>query len=145
MQTAKYRNPGIDYISDHLGISNEEVIQIITLLREEKILADSRDLTAYILRKEQCNRSLEIIRFYNKLENFLLTVFEEEQKIVNLKELREEAGKCNSKKCKPGQAKSTYKLLGGEKLDKTFLSGRQQKSYFRLSSSANRHSIRKKM
>lgn len=70
----------IDYISDHLGISNEEVIQIITLLREEKILADSRDLTAYILRKEQCNRSLEIIRFYNKLENFLLTVFEEEQK-----------------------------------------------------------------
>lgn len=96
----------IDYISDHLGISNEEVIQIITLLREEKILADSRDLTAYILRKEQCNRSLEIIRFYNKLENFLLTVFEEEQKIVNLKELREEAENAIQRNVSPDKLKA---------------------------------------
>ena len=32
----------IDYISDHLGIPNDEVIQIITLLRDEKILADNQ-------------------------------------------------------------------------------------------------------
>ena len=31
----------IDYISDHLGITKENVIHIINLLREEKILADS--------------------------------------------------------------------------------------------------------
>lgn len=41
----------IDYISDHLGIPNDEVIQIITLLRDEKILADNQDLTAYIIKK----------------------------------------------------------------------------------------------
>lgn len=82
----------IDYISDHLGIPNEEIIQIITLLRDEKILADALDLTAYIQRKEQRNRSLEIIKTYNSLDNFLLTVFEEgEEKTVNLKELREQA------------------------------------------------------
>lgn len=81
----------IDYISDHLGIPNEEVIQIVTLLRDEKILADARDLTAYIRRKEQSNRSLEIIRLYNSLDSFLLTVFDEEEKMVNLKELREQA------------------------------------------------------
>lgn len=96
----------IDYISDHLGIPSEEVIQIITLLREEKILADARDLTAYIIRKEQCNRSLEIIGFYNRLENFLLTVFEEEPKIFNLKELREEAENAIRRNVSPDKLKS---------------------------------------
>lgn len=81
----------IDYISDHLGIPVGEVIQLITLLREEKILADAHDFTAYIIKKEQYNRSLDIIRFYNGLEDFLLTEFEEEPRIFNLKELREKA------------------------------------------------------
>ena len=81
----------IDYISDHLGIPNDEVIQIITLLRDEKILADNQDLTAYIIKKEQRNRSLEITRLYNCLEDFLLTQFNEEEKLFNLKELREQA------------------------------------------------------
>ena len=81
----------IDYISDHLGIPNAEVIQIITLLRDEKILADNQDLTAYIIKKEQRNRSLEITRLYNCLEDFLLTQFNEEEKLFNLKELREQA------------------------------------------------------
>lgn len=96
----------IDYISDHLGILNEEVIQIITLLREEKILADAHDLTAYIQRKEQRNRSLEIIRFYNSLDQFLLTVFEEEEKIVNLKELREQAEVETHKSISPDKLKT---------------------------------------
>lgn len=96
----------IDYISDHLGIPNEEVIQIITMLREEKILADARDLTAYIIKKEQCNRSLEIIGFYNKLESFLLTVFEEEQKIFNLKELREDAENAIGKNVSPDKLRA---------------------------------------
>lgn len=38
----------IDYISDHLGIVKEDVINIVNLLREEKILADAKDLTAFI-------------------------------------------------------------------------------------------------
>jgi len=38
----------IDYISDHLGIVKEEVIHVINLLREENILADTKDLTAFI-------------------------------------------------------------------------------------------------
>ncbi len=47
----------IDYISDHLGIVKEEVINIINLLREEKILADTKDLTAFIKKGENKNRS----------------------------------------------------------------------------------------
>lgn len=49
----------IDYISDHLGISRQEVMLVIRLLREENILADACDLTAYIKKGENSNRSLE--------------------------------------------------------------------------------------
>ena len=70
----------VDYISDHLGIVKEEVINIITLLREENILADAKDLTAFIRRGENKNRSLIILEAFSKIENFLVTQFEEIEK-----------------------------------------------------------------
>src|SRR5690606_40991056 len=48
----------VDYISDHLGIVREEVLRIINLLCDEKILADTKDLTAYIKKGESKNRSI---------------------------------------------------------------------------------------
>ena len=80
----------IDYISDHLGIVKEEVINIVNLFREEKILADAKDLTAFIKKGENKNRSLNIVESFSKIENFLLSVFEEQEKIVHIKELNEE-------------------------------------------------------
>ncbi|MEI8272996.1 MAG: RecQ family ATP-dependent DNA helicase, partial [Paludibacter sp.] len=81
----------IDYISDHLGIVKEEVINIVNLLREENILADAKDLTAYIKRGENKNRSLNIVETFSKIENFLLPLFEEQEKTFHIKELNEEA------------------------------------------------------
>ena len=81
----------VDYISDALGIVREEVINIILLLREEKILADAKDLSAYIRKAENKNRSLGIVENYNKIENFLWPLFEEQEKTFNLKELNEDA------------------------------------------------------
>lgn len=87
-ETAESR---IDYISDHLGIVKEEVINIVNLLREEKILADAKDLTAFIKRGENKNRSLNIVISYSKIENFLLPLIEEQEKVFNIKELNENA------------------------------------------------------
>ncbi|MCX2680039.1 RecQ family ATP-dependent DNA helicase [Galbibacter sp. EGI 63066] len=81
----------IDYISDHLGIVKEEVINIVNLLREEKILADAKDLTAFIKKGENKNRSLNIVETFSKIENFLLSEFEEQEKTYHIKELNEEA------------------------------------------------------
>lgn len=81
----------VDYISDDLGIVKEEVINIITLLREEKILGDAKDLSAYIKRGEQINKSLNIVESYSKIEKFLLPKMEEQEKTFNLKALNEEA------------------------------------------------------
>lgn len=83
----------IDYISDHLGIVKDEVITIINLLREERILADSKDLNAFIKKGEHKNRSLQIVDEFSKIENFLIRHLDLEEKIFHLKELNELAEK----------------------------------------------------
>lgn len=81
----------IDYISDHLGIVKEEVINIVNLLREENILADTKDLTAFIKKGENKNRSFAIVDAFSKIESFLLPKIEEQEKIFHIKELNEQA------------------------------------------------------
>ncbi len=102
-ETAESR---IDYISDHLGIVKEEVINIVNLLREEKILADTKDLTAFIKKGENKNRSLNIVETFSKLENFLLPLFEEQEKIFHIKELNEEAEEKGCEDVTPNKIKT---------------------------------------
>lgn len=83
----------VDYLADNLGIVNGEVIRIINLLREEKILADNMDLSAYIRRGEGINQSLKITDIYSSLEKFMINLITPEEKVIHLKELNEKAVK----------------------------------------------------
>lgn len=96
----------IDYISDHLGIVKEEVINIINLLREEMILADAKDLTAFIKKGENINRSLKIVETFSQIENFLLPVIEEKEKTFHMKELNEDAEAKGCKDVTPNKIKT---------------------------------------
>jgi ATP-dependent DNA helicase RecQ len=96
----------IDYISDHLGIVKEEVINIVNLLREEKILADAKDLTAFIKKGENVNRSLKIAETFSQIENFLLATFEETEKTFHIKELNEDAEEKGCKDVTPTKIKT---------------------------------------
>ncbi len=80
----------VDYISDHLGIVKEEVINIVNLLREEKILADAKDLTAFIRQGENVNRSLQLVETFGKIENHLLPLLKQEERHFQIKELNEQ-------------------------------------------------------
>ncbi|RZM22481.1 MAG: DUF2075 domain-containing protein, partial [Pedobacter sp.] len=85
----------VDYISDQLGILKSEVIRIIGLFREEKILADAKDLTAFIKRSENINRSLNVVKSYSQIENQLLKILHDEPSSYSLKDINqqcEEAG-----------------------------------------------------
>ena len=96
----------VDYISDHLGIVKEEVINIITLLREENILADTKDLTAFIKKGENKNRSLAVVETFSQIEIFLLPIFEEQEKTFHLKELNEQASENGCKDVTPNKIKT---------------------------------------
>lgn len=46
------------YISDRLGIERQETFKLIQILQEENILANTKDLTAYIFKTDTENKSL---------------------------------------------------------------------------------------
>jgi len=100
----------IDYISDHLGIVKEEVINIVYLLREENILADAKDLTAYIKKSENKKKSLKKVIAYNKLENFLLPLMKQEEKVYHIKELNEIAEESGCDDISPSKIKTIFNI-----------------------------------
>ncbi|GHU78499.1 hypothetical protein FACS1894145_0590 [Bacteroidia bacterium] len=77
----------VDYIADRLGIVKEDVIRTINLLREEKILADAKDLSAFIRKKEHVNHSLKTLKNFHQLEKFMLSKLNEGEQTWNIKEL----------------------------------------------------------
>ncbi len=81
----------VDYLADRLGLSKEEVVDSINLMRKEGLLADSMDMSAYILKSDTENRSAKILNRFEKLEEFLLTRLEEQGANYSLKEWNEAA------------------------------------------------------
>ena len=79
----------VDYLADILGMSKATVIRNINLMRQDGLLADSRDMQAWIS-KSTSQRNLDIIL---KLEQFLLQRLAGEAQRINYKELNEEAQK----------------------------------------------------
>jgi ATP-dependent DNA helicase RecQ len=106
LSTDEQAESRVDYISDQLGVVKEKVIRSIELLREEKILAQTKDLTAFIRKGENSNRSLAIAENYRKLEDFLLPVVSGEETIYHLKEINEQAAQAGINDCSPAKLKT---------------------------------------
>lgn len=79
----------VDYISDQLSMVKEEVIRVIELMKEEKILAQTKDLTAFIKKAESVNKSLSIVESFRKQEELLLSHLKEIEAAYHLKEIIE--------------------------------------------------------
>ncbi len=90
----------IDYISDQLGIKKADVIHIVGLLKEEKILADKKDLAAFLQDDMSKQKALNQFRWHRELEAFLYDVIEEDG-TINIKEINEKAEARDLKKVTP--------------------------------------------
>ncbi len=77
----------VDYLADILGMSKATVIRNINLMRQEGLLADSRDMQAWVS-KSTSLRNLDIIL---KLEQFLLQRIDGQSHRMSYKELNAEA------------------------------------------------------
>lgn len=106
LSTEEQAESRIDYISDQLGIKKEEVIRVITLLREEGILADTKDLTAFIKSSEASNRSLHVLDTFRKIEEKLSDLMSEESSAYHLKELNEKLESQDLTDCTPARIKT---------------------------------------
>lgn len=81
----------VDYLADRLGIEKSDIVHSIQMMREDGLLADSKDLTAYILKTDTENKSLMVLHRYQALEQFLLGYVDADSLCMNYKELNEAA------------------------------------------------------
>ena len=96
----------VDYIADDLGLEKRQVVHIIQTLREAKVLADAKDLTAYMEESGSPMRALNILDGFRELERFLLKVLPDEQEVLNVKELSELAEEQGIKKGSPDKIRT---------------------------------------
>ena len=62
----------IDYLADILGLSKREVISVVERMRQEGILADSKDISAYLQDIGDSERKSQILlERFAKLEQYI--------------------------------------------------------------------------
>lgn len=81
----------VDYLADVLGMEKRDVIDCVSVMRQEGLLADSMDMSAYIFKQDTRNRSAQALDRFAKLERFLLGQIGYEERGFALKELNEAA------------------------------------------------------
>lgn len=81
----------VDYLADRLGIEKSSVIHSIQQMREDGLLADTKDLTAYIQKTDTVNKSMLVLHRFQTLELFLLSYIDADKLCMNYKELNEAA------------------------------------------------------
>ena len=83
----------VDYLADILGIEKEAVIESINLMRQEGLLEDYSDMSAYIYDSDTQHKSTLVLDRFSKLERFILSKITDEGASFGFKELNEEAQK----------------------------------------------------
>lgn len=81
----------VDYLADILGIEKEAVIESINLMRQEGLLEDYSDMSAYIYDSDSQHKSMLILERFAKLERFILSKITENGISFGFKELNEDA------------------------------------------------------
>lgn len=81
----------VDYLADILGIEKEAVIESVNLMRQEGLLEDYSDMSAYIYDSDSQHKSTLILERFSKLERFIISKITEDGVSFGFKELNEEA------------------------------------------------------
>lgn len=130
----------IDYIADELGIHKHDVIRVVGLLKEERILADTKDLAAYVYDDMTKPKAQNLFKWHRELEEFLFNKIDEDG-MINLKELNEAAERTELKKV------STEKIITilnywaiTHIIDKVH--SKQSKNHIRIGYKQNREDIK---
>lgn len=82
----------IDYLADILGLGKSEIISVINRMRQAQILADSKDISAYLLDPgESVRKSHQQLDRFARLEDYLLNRISDETLRISYKQLNDDA------------------------------------------------------
>ena len=82
----------IDYLADILGLSKRDVISVVERMRQEGILADSKDISAYLQDAGDSERKSQmLLERFAKLEQYILNHIPDGTLRISCKQLNENA------------------------------------------------------
>lgn len=82
----------VDYLADILGLSKADVISCVQRMRQEGILADSKDISAYLNDAgESENRSKRLLDRFTRLERYILDHLSGDTLRISYKQLNDNA------------------------------------------------------
>lgn len=62
----------IDYLADILGLSKREIVSAVERMRQDGILADTKDISAYLPENDSMRKSRTLLDRFAKLEKYIL-------------------------------------------------------------------------
>ena len=80
----------VDYLADILGLTRSEVVSAVTRMKQEGILADSKDISAYMEDSTE-RKSTSLLERFAKLEKFILQRIPDEGLLISCKQLNDDA------------------------------------------------------
>ena len=84
----------IDYLADILGLKKKEIVSVVERMRQEGILADSRDISAYLMDAgDSEKKSRTLLERFAKLEKYMLSSIPDETLQISCKQLNDNAVK----------------------------------------------------
>ena len=82
----------VDYLGDILGMSRREVVSAVVRMRQEGILADNRDITAYLQDEGVSERKpLMTLERFSKLEHYIIQHIPDKGLQISCKQMNEDA------------------------------------------------------
>jgi len=102
----------VDYLADMLGLSKRDVISAVERMRQEGILADSRDMTAYLRDTGASERkSKTLLDYYSQIERFILGQLHDDTLRLSCKQLNDDAIKSGIEAAKEKDIKTLLYFL----------------------------------
>ncbi len=85
----------IDYLADILGLSKYEVISIVEHMKQEKILADTKDISAYLYDTPGDNerKAKQLLEYFAKLERYIISLLNNKTLHISYRQLNDDAVK----------------------------------------------------
>jgi len=81
----------IDYLADILGLTKTEVVTSVERMRQEGILADSRDISAFLIEADSEKKSRVLLDRFTRLEQYILEHIPNDSLKISCKQLNDDA------------------------------------------------------
>lgn len=82
----------VDYLADILGMSKKEVVSVVERMRQDGILSDSKDISAYLQEAGSTERRAQtLLERFGKLERYILKLIPDESLRISCRQLNDKA------------------------------------------------------